>query len=40
MEIRYNTDNIQMMCIINVFYSTVTKHKTYLQSDRSGRKMN
>ena len=31
-EIQYNTDNIQMLCITNVSYSTVTNIKrTYDQ---------
>ena len=39
-RIRYNTDNIQIMCIINVSYSTVAKLKTHVQSDQSDRKIN
>ena len=36
-EIQYNTDNIQIMCITNVSYSTVIKHKTHVQSDQSDK---
>ena len=34
-EIRYKTDNIQMLCITNVSYSTVTEHKTHVRLDQS-----
>ena len=37
-KIRYNTDNIQMLCIINESYSTVAYLKTQVRSDRSDRK--
>ena len=33
--IQYNIDTIQMMCIINVSYSTVTLHQMHVQSDQS-----
>ena len=33
--IRYNRDNIQMLCIINVSYSTVTELKTHVRYIRS-----
>ena len=37
---RYNTDNTQMLCIINVSYSTANQHKNNVQSDRYDRKIN
>ena len=37
-EIQYNTDNTQILCITIIFYSTVTKHETHIQSNRSGKK--
>ena len=39
-EIRYNTDNIQMLCIKILSYSNVTYHKTHVQSDQSDQKIN
>ena len=32
-KIRYNTDNIQMLCIKNVSYITVNQLKMHVQSD-------
>ena len=39
-EIRYNTDNIQMLCVTNVSYSTFTLLKIYVQSDQQEQKIN
>ena len=38
--IQYNTDNVQMFCIINVSYSNVTQHKIHVRSDQSDLKIN
>ena len=38
-EIRYNTDNIQILCITNVSYSTIMFKKTHVRLDRSDRKI-
>ena len=37
---RYNTDNIKIMCIVNVSYINVNSLKTHVQSDQSDRKIN
>ena len=35
---KYNTNNIQMLCIINLSYSTFNKLKTHVRSDQSDQK--
>ena len=39
-EIRYNINNIQIMCIINVSYSNFTQNKMHVRSDQSDQKIN
>ena len=39
-EIWYKTDNILMLCITYVYYSTVTLHKMHVQLDWSDQKIN
>ena len=36
-ETWYNTGNIQILCITNVYYSTFAQLKTHVQSDQSDR---